>query len=148
MASRILSVSAVEQDHIELRGVVGQIENCEIEEARTYRGALLRIDKVRVVVCETGLPDGTWKDILETVSSLPDPPLLIVTSRFADERLWAEVLNLGGYDVLIKPFDPREVFRSVTGAMLSGQREIMPRRKDVRSHIRSEIPMKRSAGAA
>src|SRR5438552_14250965 len=30
-----------------------------------------------------------------------DPhPFLIVTSRVADHSLWAEVLNLGGYDVL------------------------------------------------
>jgi DNA-binding response OmpR family regulator len=28
-------------------------------------------------------------------------------------KLWAEVLNLGGYDVLSKPFDPVEVRRVV-----------------------------------
>jgi DNA-binding response OmpR family regulator len=35
----------------------------------------------------------------------------MVTSRLADERLWAEALNLGAYDVLAKPFDGREVIR-------------------------------------
>ena len=38
---------------------------------------------------------------------------MIVTSRLADDRLWAEVLNLGGYDVLAKPFDASEVARVV-----------------------------------
>jgi DNA-binding response OmpR family regulator len=34
----------------------------------------------------------------------------------ADEALWAEVLNLGGYDVLTKPFDPKEVHHAVSMA--------------------------------
>jgi len=41
---------------------------------------------------------------------------LIVASRLADDRLWAEALNLGAWDVLAKPFDRREVFRSVKSA--------------------------------
>jgi DNA-binding response OmpR family regulator len=45
-------------------------------------------------------------------------PLLIVTSRSADDALWAEVLNLGGYNVLAKPFDSREVFHVVANAWL------------------------------
>jgi FixJ family two-component response regulator len=41
---------------------------------------------------------------------------LIVASRLADDHLWAEALNLGAWDVLAKPFDRREVFRSVKSA--------------------------------
>ena len=40
---------------------------------------------------------------------LPHQPLLVVTSRLADEHLWVEVLNLGGHDVLAKPFQAAEV---------------------------------------
>ena len=42
--------------------------------------------------------------------------LMIVTSRLADERLWAEALNLGAYDVLAKPFDRTEAMRVVAAA--------------------------------
>ncbi len=42
---------------------------------------------------------------------------MIVASRVTDEALWAEVLNLGGYDVLVQPFDRTEVLR-VTDAAL------------------------------
>jgi DNA-binding response OmpR family regulator len=38
-------------------------------------------------------------------------PLLIVTSPANDHGLWAELLSLGGYDVLIKPFQTDEVLR-------------------------------------
>ena len=48
--------------------------------------------------------------------SLPDPPVLIVTSRLADEYLWAEALNLGAYDVLVKPFDASEAVRVLDSA--------------------------------
>ena len=41
------------------------------------------------------------------------PPMFIVTSRLADDALWAEVLNVGGYDLLLKPFRAEEVIRMV-----------------------------------
>jgi DNA-binding response OmpR family regulator len=61
---------------------------------------------------------GGWKDLLESTQSLSNPPLLIVTSRHADERLWAEALNFGAYDVIAKPFYPIEVIRIVSLACL------------------------------
>jgi len=66
-----------------------------------------------VVICERDLPDGCWKDLHATLQNLDLAPALLVVSRHADEHLWAEVLNLGGYDVLLKPFDPAEVTRVV-----------------------------------
>lgn len=64
-----------------------------------------------IIVCERDLADGTWKDVLEETGLLPGRPPVLVVSRQADECLWAEVLNMGGYDVLLKPFDHLEVTR-------------------------------------
>jgi DNA-binding response OmpR family regulator len=61
--------------------------------------------------------------LLAEVSTLPDAPLLIVTSRLADEQLWAEALNLGAYDVLAKPFDTEEVIRVLSLAWLHWKHE-------------------------
>jgi DNA-binding response OmpR family regulator len=66
-----------------------------------------------LIVCERELSDGNWKTILAASEASAQPPLVLVTSRHADETLWAEVLNLGGYDVLLKPFDRREVTRVI-----------------------------------
>jgi DNA-binding response OmpR family regulator len=66
-----------------------------------------------VILCERDLPDGSWSDILSTTSQMEQAPLLLVISRHADDALWAEVLNIGGYDVLLKPFDKGEVARVV-----------------------------------
>lgn len=47
-----------------------------------------------VVIVERDLPDGNWKTLHNRLIQMPFPPKLIVTCRLADERLWAEVLNL------------------------------------------------------
>jgi len=61
---------------------------------------------------------GTWREMLAEAAQLLPPPFLIVTCRLADERLWAEALNVGAYDVLAKPFDAAEVIRVVSLAWL------------------------------
>ena len=66
-----------------------------------------------VIICERDLSDGNWKNLLQQTQLMAQAPLLLVVSRHADENLWAEVLNLGGYDVLLKPFDRAEVIRVV-----------------------------------
>jgi DNA-binding NtrC family response regulator len=77
----------------------------------------LRRRPVGVVLCDRDLPDGDWKDVLAASTSLASPPPVIVTARFANERLWAEVLSLNGYDVLTKPFDADEVLRAISLAL-------------------------------
>jgi FixJ family two-component response regulator len=56
--------------------------------------------------------------MLEEGERLPSAPSFIVTSRLADDRLWAEALNRGAYDVLAKPFERMELVRSVSSAWL------------------------------
>ena len=67
-----------------------------------------------VVLCDRELSDGTWKEVLSVLQGQPQPAHLIVSSHLADDRLWSEVLNCGGYDLLEKPFEPDEVFRVVS----------------------------------
>jgi DNA-binding NtrC family response regulator len=83
--------------------------------------------RVAVVICETSLPDGTWKDLLEYLHRVNASSVLVVTSEVADESLWAEVLNLGGYDVLAQPFDSEEVTRVVRSAVMASSRELQRR---------------------
>lgn len=73
-------------------------------------------DSPRLMICDDRLEDGDWRVILDATMKRGYPPHLIVTSRLADERLWAEALNLGCYDVLVKPYDTSEVIRVVSTA--------------------------------
>jgi DNA-binding response OmpR family regulator len=68
--------------------------------SRDCQGAAAHLSRsaISVVICDSDLPDGDWKDVLQHVLQARSTPVLIVTSRVADHSLWAEVLNLGGYD--------------------------------------------------
>ena len=121
----VLSISPMEEDHFFLQDILKRLQ-VTLDPSRrftvnpcatlAYGLAALRKRQFEVVVCEQDLPPGSWKDVIEQVTILPNPPSLIVTSRLADERLWAEALNLGAYDVLAKPFDRTEVMRVVSAA--------------------------------
>lgn len=77
----------------------------------------LRRSPPGVVICDGRLSDGhSWKDLLHEIRKMEDPPPLIVADRLAEDRLWAEALNLGAYDLLAKPFDGKEVWHAVTTA--------------------------------
>jgi DNA-binding response OmpR family regulator len=94
--------------------------NCgwRLFEASDRRRALQALERnpVRVVITETSLPSGDWRKVLRDLRKLPVPPQLVVTSRLADDHLWAEVLNIGGFDVLARPLDRDEVERVVASA--------------------------------
>jgi DNA-binding response OmpR family regulator len=115
----VLEISPFDTDHTTLQQIFSH-SNWKLHIARTCAEAmtLLKRKLIPVVLCEKDLPDGSWKDIMERAGQAANPPAVIVSSRFADERLWAEVLNLGGYNVLCKPFRDSEVFRDVSLAWL------------------------------
>jgi DNA-binding NtrC family response regulator len=83
-----------------------------LEQARTWL-AEWRYD---VVVTESSLPDGNWQDVLRMLGGNPYETKLIVTDPHADPRLWSEVLNLGGYDLMRQPFCEPEVQRILSNA--------------------------------
>jgi len=87
-------------------------------EARGRKDAIrcLEMNPVHVVVLQNTLPDWDWKSALRHLRSCRTPAQLIVASPHADETLWSEVLNQGGYDVLIQPFDRQELERVLTSA--------------------------------
>ncbi len=68
------------------------------------------------VLTEAHLSDGNWTDVVRFVYDLPSAPAVLVTDRIADDRFWAEVLNLGAYDLLAQPFDTGEVQRILVHA--------------------------------
>ena len=87
---------------------------CQVSWSQSVAEAREQLDRApAVVLCETDLPDGSWRDLVTLTRQIHQRSRVLVTSRVADENLWAEVLNLGGYDVIAKPFDTHEVSRVV-----------------------------------
>jgi len=111
----IVVITAVPEDCITLCDILGHLER-DVVSFTTLREAAAVLGRASVVLCDAELPDGGWRDVMRSLGTMGDPPLLIVTARLADNRLWAEVLNEGGHDVLAKPFRPTEVLQSITSS--------------------------------
>jgi DNA-binding NtrC family response regulator len=115
----VLSVSPMEEDGFSLQSIFNH-SKWKLNKTHSLASALafLQAQKTPVVFCERDLRPGTWSDLLEQITRLPYAPAVIVSSRLADDRLWAEALNLGAWDVLAKPFEKSEVLRAVSAAWL------------------------------
>src|ERR1035438_899520 len=123
----VLSVDPIAKDHASLKQIFSRSEwslcpnsKWTLTNSPTAESAIatVRRNPIAILLCGSDHQPDTWKVMLEAFTSLAHPPLLIVTSRTADDRLWAEALNLGAYDVLAKPFDQDEVVRIVSLAWL------------------------------
>ena len=85
----VLSISPMDEDHFFLQNILNRLQSTP-DRSRTFTVnscatlasglAALRKHQFEVVVCERDLPPGSWKDVLDQVTILPDPPSLIVTS--------------------------------------------------------------------
>jgi DNA-binding NarL/FixJ family response regulator len=110
----VLSVSPLEEDHVSLRGIFDHSIWKLLSADRVPAAlALLRQHEISVILCERDLMPGTWIDMLENIKFLSHPPALIVTSRLADDRFWSEVMSVGAWDVLPKPFERTEIIRTI-----------------------------------
>jgi DNA-binding NtrC family response regulator len=123
----VLSVDPILTDHAALKQIFSRSEwslcpnsKWTLADSPTLDSAIetIRQKPIPILMCACDQQPDTWKEMLEVFATMSHPPLLIVTSRTADERLWAEALNLGAYDVLAKPFDQSEVTRIVSMAWL------------------------------
>ena len=102
----VLTVGLCRRDRNDLKEILAPLR-WRIQTAAGYADACLHLQSGHFisVFCEPVLSDGDWKDILRHLRLSGAPPPLIVTSQLADVGLWAEVLNLGGFDVLLTPFE-------------------------------------------
>jgi DNA-binding NtrC family response regulator len=114
---RILSISACSNDYDALRGILND-PVWQITRATSLHQAIgcLCRDRPAVIICDSHLPDGNWRDLLSYIAALMDPPVLIVTAGSADQPLLSEVLALGGYCVLTNPFRADEIRRVLAAA--------------------------------
>jgi len=101
----VLSVSPIAEDHLFMECIFSNHSywtlhansNWKLYRRLTLESALTALQENKFQSSfESDLLPSTWKDMLARIKLLPTPPLLIVTSRHADEYLWAEALNLGG----------------------------------------------------
>lgn len=84
---------------------------------------LIETGRAGVLLCAERVGSSQWQDVLKFAAEQNDPPMVIVVARHADEGLWAEVLNLGAFDLLQSPLERSETIRVINGAGLHGKPE-------------------------
>src|SRR5260370_3596460 len=111
----VLAVSPFEEDHLSLKHICSNSSG-KLHQARNYREALACLEKkqISVIISECDVPPYNWRVLLNHLADGYHPPRLIVTSWHAEDHLGTEVLTVGGFDVLPKPFEARELFRVVS----------------------------------
>jgi DNA-binding NtrC family response regulator len=117
MRFRILFISGCPDDARHLSQMLRSLP-VDLETAESLQQACKMLDVYAypVILTEADLPDATWMDVLQSAARYPGNPRVIVTDPQADARLWAEVLNRGGYDLLTQPFYAPEVRRILGNA--------------------------------
>jgi DNA-binding NtrC family response regulator len=80
--------------------------------------------KVNTIVMSSDLEDGSWLEMIHALQPCRNAPRVLVASPQADDRLWLDVLEHGGYDLLAMPFDRSEILRVVPMAFLSWERNV------------------------
>jgi len=112
----ILAALSLPEDRRLLRDIFGDSRLRLTRTFPEFQNAL-RTSSCEVVIAESRLCDGSrWTEVLYQMQSTGCPAPLIVADPQADDFLWAEVLNLGGFDLLASPFDPGELLHSVNAA--------------------------------
>jgi DNA-binding NtrC family response regulator len=112
----LMLVSGEEQNHKALAGPCEQ-HGWRVHHSRSFADfATASEDGPAVVVTDYSLPDGSWTKVLTHARDHAPASEIVVYSRLADEHLWAEVMCLGGFDVLSDPSDERELLRVTMAA--------------------------------
>jgi len=111
----VLAVTAAADEAVLLETLSGRTR-WKIHRAHTVAeaNAFMKDNDVAVVLSAAALPDGTWRDVLAGVAAHGRRARVIVLAGRADDRIWSEVLDSGGYDVLAKPFDATEAVRVIS----------------------------------
>ena len=117
MRARVLVVMPA-QRRLGLLPILEQ-NGMEVHVAGNFRDAQQKLadQSYDLVFVDAELPGGSWQQLVETVSASGKNCEVIVCSRCGDDRLWAEVLQCGAYDLIPEPYDDREVARIAQSAM-------------------------------
>jgi DNA-binding NtrC family response regulator len=96
------------------------------EEALTY----LSVQQYDVVVTDYSMPGLSGLDLLANIrQTQPDTPVILISGLSAKERA-PELIAMGAFDYLVKPFRLKDVEMCLTRAIAHHERSIKSRKED------------------
>lgn len=85
-------------------------------------GEILKHHPADVIVCDRDVKPAGWREAMELLSAQSPRSRFILSTPANDDRLWLEVIERGGCDVLTTPLHQDRVIRAVNQAISSAVR--------------------------
>jgi two-component system response regulator HydG len=69
-----------------------------------------------VVLCDRNQNGYPWREVIDRLAAISPQSCILLVSPLKEEYLWRDVLQQGGYDVLIRPLCEAAVLRAIDAA--------------------------------
>lgn len=106
----ILAVFPFQADRKALE-TIAKSDGRQVDFSPTLDGAveLLNQGKRPIVILDRDLPSSDWRQALVSLTKAAPASVILLASSTAEDSLWEEVVERGGYEILQKPFEPAQV---------------------------------------
>lgn len=121
---RILGVSISSEDRASLDWLADQ-HDWELRFVTSAREGFRLAAQIHfdLILCDRYQPGHPWREVMEGLASRAPRSCVLLISPVNDDYLWNDVLQRGGYDILIRPLREKAVLRSVDAAVHYNSRE-------------------------
>jgi DNA-binding NtrC family response regulator len=115
-----LLITASTSEQIFVAAALGSLR-CTVcfADSRAEAFAILGATPISLVIVDGDAQAFSWREFLKQgpLAGKSSRPLVIVLSRFADDRMHAEIVNLGAYDLLPRPLMTDDLVWAVQSAL-------------------------------
>jgi DNA-binding NtrC family response regulator len=120
----VLLASAATAVTITLRGSLQRLgyQVSTASKFADYEDELRRGAPPMAVLSEAAIRDADWRSLLRAAQRARDTVPFVLASQSHDPLLWAELLNLGGFELLPAPWDEAAIARVLNSAVRRAMR--------------------------
>src|SRR5579862_6774422 len=115
---RILGLSILLQDIFVLERL-GKRYDWELRFANSPREGfkLAAQSRYEVILCDRNQPGYPWREVVDRLAASSPRSCILLVSPVKDDYLWQDVLQRGGYDVLLRPLREDAALHSIDAAV-------------------------------
>jgi DNA-binding NtrC family response regulator len=137
----VRSVLLVHNEPESFRGLEEMLHEQEIRTWRAHDCAEARTmlrdgGPVDLVLTDTALPDGTWKDAIRLVRKTSKDTPVIVMSRVVSMQLYLDTQDGGAADFIVPPMAPRDLAYTLSSAV---HRAVAPATRRRPARVRQDL---------